>query len=201
MQVLWATGDDDDGPAAEEQHADENGGAGAAARAMPISRGSLLSRDVAAAHRLEIGICAVGRDDGEEILRVSQQGVYGPPSKLVCGFCSGSCRMQLCILCCWGMDQAGIQMPGAWQLLRKQRCMQIVAASAVARGCEVHNTYGELGSADLVHKYGFAPRPGTNPFAAVTLDKAALVAEAARLLGARAARLRCRFLAQERCGT
>lgn len=51
-----------------------------------------------------------------------------------------------------------------------------------------------------MHKYGFAPAPGTNPFDAVTLDKAAVLAEAARLLGARAARARCRFLAQERWG-
>jgi hypothetical protein len=40
---------------------------------VPISRGSLLSSDTAAAHRLEIGICAAERDDGEEILRVRQQ--------------------------------------------------------------------------------------------------------------------------------
>ena len=36
----------------------------------PISRGSLLDSSVAAQHRLEIGICAVERPDGEEILQV-----------------------------------------------------------------------------------------------------------------------------------
>ena len=39
---------------------------------MEGQQGSLLSRDVAAAHRLEIGICAVERDDGEKILSVRQ---------------------------------------------------------------------------------------------------------------------------------
>ena len=36
----------------------------------PISRGSLLDGSIAAQHRLEIGICAVERPDGEEILQV-----------------------------------------------------------------------------------------------------------------------------------
>jgi SET domain-containing protein 6 len=76
--------------------------------------------------------------------------------------------------------------------------MQIVAASPVEKGEEVHNTYGELGNADLVMKYGFAL--ADNPFDAVLLDKARLLEEAARELGDRAYRRRCRFLAQERCG-
>ena len=62
----------------------------------------------------------------------------------------------------------------------------------------MHNTYGELGSADLANKYGFAPAPGSNPFDAVTLDKAALVGAAAAALGERGLRQRCRLLAQER---
>ncbi len=37
----------------------------------PISRGSLLGGSVAAQHRLEIGICALERPGGEEILQVS----------------------------------------------------------------------------------------------------------------------------------
>lgn len=36
-------------------------------------------------------------------------------------------------------------------------------------GKEIHNTYGELGNAELLKKYGFALRQ--NPFTAVTLDK------------------------------
>jgi len=41
--------------------------------------------------------------------------------------------------------------------------VQIVAASGIAAGAEVHNTYGELPNAELVHKYGFA-LPMGNPF-------------------------------------
>jgi SET domain-containing protein 6 len=63
---------------------------------------------------------------------------------------------------------------------------------------EVHNTYGELGNAELLMKYGFALLD--NPFDAVALDKGRLVAEARRMLGDRACRQRCRFLARERCG-
>ncbi len=74
---------------------------------------------------------------------------------------------------------------------------QIVAAAPVAAGREVHNTYGELGNAELVAKYGFALR--CNPFDAVRMDKAALVDAAAVALGARACRARCRFLAAHRC--
>jgi hypothetical protein len=45
--------------------------------------------------------------------------------------------------------------------------LDIIAASAIARGCEVHNTYGELSNPELVHKYGFClPH---NPFDEVQL--------------------------------
>lgn len=37
----------------------------------PVSRGSLLDESAAAQHRMEIGICAVERQDGEAILQVS----------------------------------------------------------------------------------------------------------------------------------
>ena len=37
-----------------------------------------------------------------------------------------------------------------------EEVLEIVAASAVAAGHEVHNTYGEHGNAELVNKYGFA---------------------------------------------
>lgn len=72
-----------------------------------------------------------------------------------------------------------------------------MAAAPVAAGREVHNTYGELGNAELVAKYGFALR--CNPFDAVRMDKAALVDAAAVALGSRACRARCRFLAAHRC--
>lgn len=51
--------------------------------------------------------------------------------------------------------------------------LQIIAASAVAAGQEIHNTYGELGNDELVMKYGFALRQ--NPFTTVRLRKAAVV--------------------------
>ena len=75
--------------------------------------------------------------------------------------------------------------------------LQIVAASEVPKGAEVHNTYGELGNVDLVSKYGFAL--GDNPFSVVVLDKAAVLQAAERLMGVRKLRLRCRFLRKERC--
>ncbi len=45
--------------------------------------------------------------------------------------------------------------------------LEIVAASDVAAGAEIHNTYGEHGNADLVRLYGFALR--NNPFDEVRL--------------------------------
>ena len=56
-------------------------------------------------------------------------------------------------------------------------CRQVIAASDIPAGKEIENTYGELGNADLVNKYGFALRQ--NPFSVVQLDKATVV-EAAR---------------------
>ena len=55
--------------------------------------------------------------------------------------------------------------------------------------------YGELGNADLVSKYGFALRQ--NPFTAVGLSKAELLEAAARLLGSRQFRQRCRLLREQ----
>lgn len=75
-------------------------------------------------------------------------------------------------------------------------CVQIIAASHVGKGREVHNTYGELGNAELVTKYGFALRE--NPFDAVLLDKSEVVVESRRIMGDRACRQRCRFLSRER---
>ena len=76
--------------------------------------------------------------------------------------------------------------------------LDIVAASAVAAGAEVHNTYGEHGNAELLRKYGFALPPGTNPFDAVTLDAGALLRGAAGVVGAREARRRARWLQAHR---
>lgn len=73
---------------------------------------------------------------------------------------------------------------------------QIVAASPLVEGQEVHNTYGEHGNAHLVMKYGFALRG--NPFDAVALDKQQLVAAAREVVGGRQSRQRCRFLQDHR---
>ena len=64
------------------QHHSPAGGAPGKASSLllqasrPISRGSLLDDSVAAQHRLEIGICAVERPNGEEILQVTLQFYY-----------------------------------------------------------------------------------------------------------------------------
>ena len=49
----------------------------------PISRGSLLDNSVAAQHRLEIGICALERPGGEEILQVSFQLYFNVKYKFI----------------------------------------------------------------------------------------------------------------------
>lgn len=69
---------------------------------------------------------------------------------------------------------------------------QIVAAAPIAAGCEVHNTYGELANSELVNKYGFACR--SNPFDFVEVDRQVLVKQATKLLGAKAAQKRVKFL-------
>lgn len=76
--------------------------------------------------------------------------------------------------------------------------LDIVAASPVASGQEVHNTYGELGNDGLVAKYGFALRK--NPFCHVTLDKEAVLGAVGGVLGGgeRELRRRCRFLSKHR---
>lgn len=85
-----------------------------------------------------------------------------------------------------------------WPLNTVSFPVQIVAASDVPKGAEIHNTYGELGNADLVSKYGFAL--SDNPFSAVILDKASLLQAAEGMLGVREMRLRSRGLRKERCG-
>ena len=78
---------------------------------------------------------------------------------------------------------------------------QVIAASDVAAGQEIHNTYGELGNADLLTKYGFAlPH---NPFDAVQLDKGQLVEAAGKVMSqgmtTRSFRQRRRFLEEHTC--
>lgn len=77
---------------------------------------------------------------------------------------------------------------------------QVIAASDIPAGKEIENTYGELGNADLVNKYGFALLQ--NPFSVVQLDKAAVVEAAVHQLGnsmtERARRRRRRFLEDQR---
>ena len=75
--------------------------------------------------------------------------------------------------------------------------VQIIAACPLAAGCEVHNTYGELGNAELVSKYGFTLR--SNPFASVQLSKDSLVGCAEALLGKQACSSRCAYLSEQRC--
>lgn len=73
--------------------------------------------------------------------------------------------------------------------------LEIVAASAVPAGTEVHNTYGEHGNAELVCKYGFALRE--NPFTAVTISKEEVLDAAKEEIGRKEFKNRCRFLEQE----
>jgi len=47
--------------------------------------------------------------------------------------------------------------------------LQIIASSPVKKNCEIYNTYGELGNAELVKKYGFCL--AENPFTKVSLCK------------------------------
>lgn len=56
-------------------------------------------------------------------------------------------------------------------------------------------SYGELGNAELVKKYGFALRH--NPFTAVGLDKAGLLSDAKQLLGAAVWRRRSKLLREQ----
>lgn len=80
----------------------------------------------------------------------------------------------------YGMDTAnGLHLALEIAIMDSDEKLQIVAASDVEAGKEIHNTYGELGNAELVKKYGFALRE--NPFTAVELDKSSLL-EACREL-------------------
>ena len=75
-------------------------------------------------------------------------------------------------------------------------CVQIIAARPLQAGQEIFNTYGELGNAELVAKYGFALPD--NPFDKLTLDKATLVELVCDLLSKSALAQRCDFLERQR---
>ena len=75
-------------------------------------------------------------------------------------------------------------------------CVQIIAARPLQAGQEIFNTYGELGNADLVAKYGFALPD--NPFDKLTLDKTALLELVCDLLSKKALAQRCNFLERQR---
>ncbi|GAB4814451.1 hypothetical protein N2152v2_001497 [Parachlorella kessleri] len=96
----------------------------------------------------------------------------------------------------YGITQAnGLHLRLEIGILDKEDHLEIVAASAVPKGREVHNTYGEHGNCELLFKYGFALRE--NPFTAVSLDKEELLTAAKSLLGVRAFKGRRRFLEAE----
>ena len=185
-----------------------------------ITRGSLVGSTEGL--QLEIGILGACDDAGHEFLEVRSclQAKCGSLDLLNGSVCMGSIapyadgagipmsfvwappypkedniKMKLSYKAAYsilGVDvEAGLQM-NVWQHLR-----QVVAAAPVGACREVHNTYGELGNAELVAKYGFALR--CNPFDAVRVGKAALVDAAAVALGPRACRAHCRFLAAHRC--
>lgn len=73
-----------------------------------------------------------------------------------------------------GMTAAnGLHLRLEIAIIDRDACLGIVAASDVSSGQEIHNTYGELGTGDLVKKYGFGLQE--NPFTSVQLDKDTLL--------------------------
>jgi SET domain-containing protein 6 len=64
----------------------------------------------------------------------------------------------------------------------------------IAKGAEIHNTYGEHGNAELLYKYGFVLEE--NPFDTITVTPAELEEAAESVLGRRTAR-RMRFVRDE----
>lgn len=69
-----------------------------------------------------------------------------------------------------GMSTAnGLHLKLQIGIIEKGDNLLIVAASPISCGNEIHNTYGELGNADLVKKYAFCLTE--NPFTSVNLCK------------------------------
>ena len=98
---------------------------------------------------------------------------------LICNCCPAACSRSLYLSDCEA--NAGLQ---------------IVAASALMAGQEIHNTYGEYGNSELVYKYGFALRD--NPFDSVSLDKELLLEKVKSCIPADSFDARCTFLDQFR---
>ncbi|KAK9835816.1 hypothetical protein WJX74_008600 [Apatococcus lobatus] len=73
-----------------------------------------------------------------------------------------------------------------------EEVLEIVAASELMAGQEIHNTYGEYGNSELVYKYGFALRD--NPFDSVSIDKQLLLETAKSHTQPDAFDAKCSFL-------
>jgi hypothetical protein len=56
--------------------------------------------------------------------------------------------------------------------------LSMIAVRPVAPGQEVFNTYGPLGTSELVRRYGFAPPPGSNPHDCAEVGRRELAAAA-----------------------
>lgn len=74
--------------------------------------------------------------------------------------------------------------------------LEIIMASPVPRGHEIHNTYGEVPNSELVSKYGFALL--SNPFDSIALNKKAVIKQAKTVVGTKETLRRARFLTKER---
>ncbi|CAD7703274.1 unnamed protein product [Ostreobium quekettii] len=70
--------------------------------------------------------------------------------------------------------------------------LEIVTASRIEQGNEIHNTYGEHSNAELLHKYGFALL--SNPFNVITIAKQAVVDAMTDIMGEELCRERCELL-------
>lgn len=70
--------------------------------------------------------------------------------------------------------------------------LMIVAASEVAAGSEIHNTYGEYSNVELLYKHGFALR--RNPFNSLSVSMSEVGAAAAVVLGEEIAQTRMQWL-------
>lgn len=74
--------------------------------------------------------------------------------------------------------------------------LEIIMASPVLEGQEIHNTYGEVANSELVSKYGFALL--SNPFDSIVLDKKIVLKEIEKIMGKKQTLRRARFLKKER---
>ena len=77
-----------------------------------------------------------------------------------------------------------------------QPVLEIVTASCVQDGHEIHNTYGEHGNAELLHRYGFSLI--SNPFNVIILNKQAVIDAASNITGDETSTERCKVLEENR---